>query len=215
MFDFDEEFQKFLKESNSSEKELKDYFKRDIALKTLQISLRAEFAETAVIKDDEAEEFYNENIENFKMPERVKASHILISAEKADDEASKKEAREKIEKIQKQIKNGDSFSELSKAHSSCPSSNNGGDLGFFARGQMVKPFEDAAFGLKVGEVSDIVETKFGYHLIKLTDKKAAETESFDTAKPRIKGWLKEQKVDQKFKQYLETLKNKAIIVRHL
>ena len=88
---------------------------------------------------------------------RIRASHILV---KTEDEAKK---------ILEEIKNGADFAELAKEHSLCPSKRDGGDLNFFGKGMMVKPFEDAAFALKKGEISEPVETQFGWHLIKLTD----------------------------------------------
>ena len=88
--------------------------------------------------------------------ERVRASHILVST------------KEEADKIFSELKSGKDFAELAKKYSKCPSSKNGGDLGFFGKGQMVKEFEDAAFSLKIEEVSNPVKTQFGYHIIKVT-----------------------------------------------
>ncbi len=104
-------------------------------------------------------------------PGTIRASHILISykgASRSTATRSKQEARELIDSILAKIKSGESFEELARAYSDCPTSERGGDLGFFKKGKMVKPFEDAAFSLKVGEVSGVVETEFGYHIIKRT-----------------------------------------------
>ena len=90
---------------------------------------------------------------------RIKASHILV---KSEDEAKR---------LCEKIKNGEDFGKLAKAHSKCPSGKSGGDLGFFGKGQMVREFENAAFALSIGEVSAPVKTQFGWHIIKLTDKK--------------------------------------------
>lgn len=214
-FQKDENFKKFLQDNDVSEAEIKEQMQKGILLKKLQLALQAEFTETVAVSEKDIKEFYDKNVDNFKVPEGVKASHILISVDKNADEAAKKESRSKIEKIQQQIKAGEDFAELARTHSACPSSSNGGDLGFFGRGQMVEPFEDAAFGMQVGEVSDIVETDFGYHLIKVTEKKAAETQSFEDVKAKIEDWLKQQKLDQKFLQYIETLKADAKIDRKL
>jgi len=104
-------------------------------------------------------------------PGNIRASHILISYEGAPRTGatrSKAEAMALAEEIQAKLRAGESFEELARAYSDCPSAQKGGDLGFFAKGQMVKPFEEAAFGLEVGGVSGIVETPFGYHIIKRT-----------------------------------------------
>gem|GEM_PF-888537 len=111
--------------------------------------------------------------------DRIRASHILISTAKLDAEGKAK-AKEKIESLLKQIRAGASFEELAKAHSDCPSRINGGDLGYFKRGKMVKEFEDVAFALKIGEVSDVVETPYGYHIIKLTGQKSLTANVPDT-----------------------------------
>lgn len=208
-------FQDFLKEKQVSEEEMKAEIEKSMALKKLQDILKVEFTETTVVTDKDAEKFYAENQDMFKQPEQVKASHILVSVDENADEATKKEAHEKIESVGKQIKDGGDFAELAKTNSSCPSSANGGDLGFFGKGQMVKPFEDAAFSMNVGDVSDVVETKFGYHIIKLTDKKAEGTMTFDEVKEKLIPWLKQQEIEKKFNTYLEDLKKNAKIERTL
>ncbi len=93
------------------------------------------------------------------MTTQVRASHILVRTE------------EEALKLKKEIENGKSFAQIAKEVSLCPSGQNGGDLGYFTKGQMVKPFEDAVFSMKTGEISNPVQTQFGYHLIQLTDKK--------------------------------------------
>lgn len=104
-------------------------------------------------------------------PGSIRASHILIAykgAARSTATRSKEEARQLIDSLLARVRGGESFEEIAKAYSDCPTSERGGDLGFFKRGKMVKPFEDAAFSLKVGEVSDVVETQFGFHIIKRT-----------------------------------------------
>ena len=101
----------------------------------------------------------------------VRASHILLmyaGSERSSATRSKEEAEQQIGEIKSQLASGGDFAELAKAHSDCPSGQKGGDLGAFGRGQMVKAFEDTAFGLEVGATSDVVETPFGYHIIRRT-----------------------------------------------
>lgn len=105
------------------------------------------------------------------MADQVRASHVLLmyaGSARSTASRSKEEAQTLIESIKRKIDDGDDFASLATEHSDCPSGRSGGDLGVFAKGQMVGPFEDAAFGLEVGETSDIVETDFGYHIIKRT-----------------------------------------------
>ncbi|RKY25347.1 MAG: hypothetical protein DRP62_01485 [Planctomycetota bacterium] len=117
----------------------------------------------------------------------------------------------KTRELLKQIKDGADFATLAKANSSCPSAQKGGDLGFFSRGRMVPAFEKAAFELKVGQVSDIVETQFGYHIIKLTDRKDAVVKTFEQAKDDIIKMLAQKKQGELVKEYIDSLKAKANI----
>lgn len=105
------------------------------------------------------------------MPNSVRASHILLmyqGSQRSSATRSKEEAQQQIQQIQGQLQQGTDFATLAREHSDCPSSSKGGDLGSFGRGQMVGPFEDAAFGMEVGQTSGVVETPFGYHLIQRT-----------------------------------------------
>ena len=104
-------------------------------------------------------------------PGSIRVSHILISyagAERATSTRTKEEARELTEELDKRARDGEDFAGLATAYSDCPTAENGGDLGFFKKDRMVKPFEDAAFALEPGQISDVVETKFGFHVIKRT-----------------------------------------------
>lgn len=115
------------------------------------------------VTEESAKSYYEENIKRFTNEEQAKASHILIDI-RGKDEVGKAEARTQAEDLLKQVKDGGDFAELAKAHSSCPSKSKGGDLGYFEKGRMVPEFSQAAFALKIGEVSDVVETQFGYHI---------------------------------------------------
>ena len=147
------------------------------------------------IDDKEAKEFYEKNKDKYNEPEQVKASHILIRP--ADDKPqSKAAAKKKAEEILAKL-NADNtlFETLAESESSCPSGKRAkGDLGYFPRGGMVKEFEDAAFSLEPGKLSGIVETQFGCHIIKVTDKKAARAVPFEEAKTAIEQQLKNDKI---------------------
>ena len=145
----------------------------------------------------------------------MKASHILIKVDPKADESQRAEARKKLEAIEQRLKRGEDFSALAKGSSQCPSSAKGGDLGYFQRGQMVKLFEEVAFALKPGEVSGIVETKFGYHLIKVVDKKPETMMAFKDIKDRLAQQLKQREVLKELHQYVSELKKKAKVERFL
>ena len=183
-----------------------------------QVAIEKLFAAKTKEKDvteADAKKFYDENPKYFEEPEQVQASHILIKPNTSDPNvepaSAKAAARIKAEGLLKQIKNGADFAELAKANSDCPSKERGGDLGSFGRGQMVKPFEDVAFAMKVGDVSDIVETQFGYHIIKVTGHKDARKHSFDEMKARITEELKRQKIGQFWQQFSGELHKNAKI----
>ena len=156
----------------------------------------------------DAKTFYDENPTNFQTPEQVTASHILIA--KSDD--ASEDPKTALEEIRATIIAGKtSFAEAAAAHSSCPSSANGGSLGTFGKGQMVPEFEIAAFTQEVGEVGDIVETQFGYHIIQVGERTEEGTIAFQTAKDQIIEFLTNQSKQQVISSYIETLRDQATI----
>lgn len=165
-----------------------------------------------VVDDKEVEAFYNDKKDLFKQPDQVKASHILIKSTETDTPEVKKEQKGKIENILKEARSGDSdFGELAKKHSEGPSGPNGGDLGYFGRGRMVPSFETAAFGLKVGQVSDVVETQFGYHILKVFDIKEARDLPFEEVKEDIRNNLKYEKSSADVEKLVGSLRDAAKI----
>ena len=148
----------------------------------------------AIKVDDKAiEAFYNENAERFKTPEQTSASHILIKVDQGATDVQKKEARAKAESILEQLKKGGDFAALAKENSACPSKERGGDLGSFSRGQMVPAFEETAFKLKPGELSGVVETDFGFHIIKGGEHKdAGQVPLAEVKEPLRQNMIKQQ-----------------------
>jgi len=211
-FPSQEALNEFLKKLNLTENSFKDKIKGALSV---QQFIDKKFGQKVLVSDQESKAFYDSHPDLFKRPEQVCASHILIKVDPKAAAAQKAAARKKIEDLEKQLKKGENFSELAKKVSDCPSKDKGGDLGCFGRGQMVKPFEDVAFSLKPGEVSGIVETEFGFHIIKVTDKKPATTVSYEEVKDRIKATLKSDKLEKETDLYLEPLKKGAKIERYL
>lgn len=149
------------------------------------------------VSDAEIEKYYNENKDRFTVEEQVEASHILV-----EDEETAKE-------ILNKLNNGSDFAELAKEYSLDGSATRGGNLGFFPRGRMVKPFEEAAFALQVGEISEPVKTDFGYHIIKVTDRQEAKTLSLEESKEDIRSTLLYQKQMETLRTYLMELRENA------
>ena len=148
---------------------------------------------------------YNDNITQYQTPEQVRASHILLKTEgKAEADV-----RKQAEEILKQVKAGGDFAELARKFSEDDGSKvNGGDLDYFTRGRMVPEFETAAFALQPGQVSDLVKSQFGFHIIKVVDKKAATTRSLDEVKPQIEDQLKYELTDRQIAQRATDLATK-------
>ena len=165
--------------------------------------------------DEEAQKYYDENLKLFETAEKIRASHILIKpvyVKGGDMNEPEAQALKKAKDVLQKIKNGADFAVLAKASSACPSASNGGDLGFFSKGEMTPEFEEAAFKLQVGQVSDIVQTEYGYHIIKVTDHKDAGTISFDEAKEKIIEQLMRNKQIELTNEFIESLKADADIV---
>jgi peptidyl-prolyl cis-trans isomerase C len=161
--------------------------------------------------DDELKTFYDQHTSEFEQPEQLRASHILVTVNKDDPAQVKSEKLAKITKIRNDIKGGADFAQMATQYSDCPSKERGGDLGYFTKGQMVAPFDAAAWALKVGELSDIVTTDFGYHIIKVTDHKPAHTVTLDEAKQDITNYLQNQQKQAAVGNYIETLRADAKI----
>jgi peptidyl-prolyl cis-trans isomerase C len=171
-------------------------------------------AETAALpgpSDLEARAFYDKNPDKFKQDESVRASHILIRVDEKADAATKKKARAEIESVLKQAKAGADFGKLAQEHSQDGSAAQGGDLNYFAKGQMVPAFDKVAFELKPGQLSGVVTTQFGYHVIKVVDHKPARVIPFEESTQQIKEFLGNEKKQQHQDAFIAALKKKAKI----
>ncbi|MEJ2689741.1 MAG: peptidylprolyl isomerase [Deltaproteobacteria bacterium] len=204
----DDAFKKMLQQFNLTEDFIKQDIAREMAIKKM---IDARFVKEIKVTDEEAKDYYEKNKANFRQPESVKASHILIKVNEDAVPEIKAKAKAKILEIKKKIEAGADFGEMAKKYSEGPSAAKGGDLGYFRRGQMVKPFEDAAFALKPGEMSDVVETKFGYHLIKSFDKKEESVVPFEQLKDRITMFLKQGKLRKAVSDFIDSLRAKSTI----
>lgn len=174
---------------------------KDILAEARKKIIIAKFVKTEVddkvkISEDEMKAFYEEHKDEFKTPEMWRASHILV--------ASESEAKDVLGELSK----GKPFEEIARAKSIDATSLRGGDVGYFRKGQVVPEFENACLGLKVGQVSAVVHTQFGYHIIKLTDKKEEALEPYESAKPNIENMLKIKKRNELFDKLVVSLKEK-------
>jgi len=163
------------------------------------------------VSDEEALQYYNEHGEQFLQDEQIRVHHILIKVSETADPGKVADMENKARSILQRIKAGEDFEKLARQYSEDPSALKDGDIGFFSRGDMIKNFEDAAFALKVGEVSDLVRTPLGFHIIRMDESKKSQKIPFEEVKVPVKLKLKQQNSNKLFEQYVEKLKSKADI----
>jgi peptidyl-prolyl cis-trans isomerase C len=163
------------------------------------------------VTEEKMRSFYEDNPQYFEISDQVEARHIILTTEGITDEAALAAKREELAQIRQEIVDGGDFATIARERSEGPSAANGGELGRFGRGQMVPAFEEAAFSLEPGELSDIVETRFGYHILQVTDKVEGRTESFEEARDNIETFLLEQERNVAVQHYLADLKEEAEI----
>jgi peptidyl-prolyl cis-trans isomerase C len=178
----------------------------------VNVMLKTELEPTITVSDAESKKFYDENKPRFRQNDAVHASHILVRVPENADAAAKAKAKVQADDLLAQIEKGGDFAGLAKKFSQDPGSAvNGGDLGFFSKGQMVPAFEQAAFALKPGQTSGVVETPFGYHIIRVSEFKAGRDLGYDEVKPQIEEHLKQQMRDRKSQEFVDRLKARGKI----
>ncbi len=203
-------YRKSLKEAGLTESDLRTRLKRTLAAKQV---VDTQVAPGIKVTQEELKAYYDDHAYEFEHDVQVHAAHILIKVPTFADRNTREEARQRIVAIQDKIKSGEDFAVLAKKFSEGPSKVNGGDLGYFGAAQMAPAFETAAFSLDPGEVSNVVTTQFGYHLIKVYDRKPAGKESFSEAAPRLKARFHKERLDKSLRELVEELKAEAQIER--
>lgn len=182
--DEDEDFQKVLNKT------------KETMLKTYALG---KLLSTVSVTEDEVKEFFEEHKEELKQGESARASHILVEEE------------DKAKEIYEKIKNGEDFEALAREFSTCPSSEKGGDLGTFTKGQMVKEFEDAVFNNEEGHITEPVKTQFGYHIIKVVEKNDAKDAEFDEVKDKLEAQVRRLKEQNLYNNKINELKEKYTV----
>ncbi len=199
-----------LKKQGLSEAALREQFRRGKKVDKLVESIVSAAGEPT---EEECRDHFEAHRDEYAKGERVLAQHILITPKDGSDEA-KKAARDKLGEIRARVVAGADFGDEATAHSDCPSGKNGGSLGWFSRGMMVPAFEKAAFDMEVGQVSDIIETQFGYHIIYKTDAEAATAADFDDAKDSVRDFLYHSKRGELLSKHVAELRKAAKIEIH-
>ena len=208
---------KYLSKVNVTDEMIVAFYEKNPKLFEIPEQMKAEYvvltaaavAADIKVSDDDVKSFYEQNAKRYASDEQRRASHILITVKKDAADADRAAAKKKAEELLAQArKKPADFAKLAKENSQDPgSAAKGGDLGFFGRGMMVKPFEEAAFSQKKGEISDLVQSDFGYHIIMVTDTKGASSKSLSEVKTQIVAEIRRQLVSKKFTEAAEVFSN--------
>jgi peptidyl-prolyl cis-trans isomerase C len=216
----EEQLLKMRQEARTEEAFKKALAARKLTLERLRTDARAELSIAKMMSaqvagaeatDADVRDFYDKNPDRFKRSESVRASHILLRVDPKADDATKAQIKAKIEAVLKRAKSGEDFAALAQQNSQDSSAPQGGDLGYFPKEKMVPAFADVAFALKPGEISDIVTTQFGVHIIKVTDRQPAGTVPLDEVSPRVKQYLTDVKKQEQAQAFIQQVKQKAKI----
>jgi peptidyl-prolyl cis-trans isomerase C len=208
VFPNEEAFKQALAKASMTEAKLREQIRDEIAV---QKYLQSQLANAADVTDQATRAFYDQNKKQMEAPERVHVRHILVRAEQSAPAADKEKARQKTEALLKRLQGGEDFAKLAGENSDDPGTKvRGGDLGWITKGQMVPPFDQASFALtKPNELSPVVESQFGYHIIQFLERQPAGTLPYEQVKDRIGQLLKEQQAQQKIANRVRELREKA------
>ncbi len=189
-----------------------DYYKENIREQRITAKVISREVNSKIqISDQDVSDYYEVHKGEFKSEEGVRARHILISLSPNASKEKEKSAKNKIQDILTKIKGGEDFARMAELYSDDASASVGGDLGFFKRGEMIKAFEDAAFSLNPGETSGIVATKFGYHIIRVEEKKGQSPKELAEVSDEIKNIIYREKSIKNRKAFIENLRKNAVI----
>ena len=203
-------YRKSIKEAGLTETDIKDRIRRTLVAQKI---VETDITPKASVSDAEIQAYYDANPHEFEHDVLVHAAHILIKVSPWADDETKKKAKKKIQEIRTRIQDGADFAAMAKKFSEGPSKVNGGDLGYFGTAQMAPAFETAAFSLQPDQMSDVVSTRFGYHLIKVYDRKPAGKKSLTEAGPILRSRFEKERIDSHLKQLVDKLKAEARIER--
>jgi peptidyl-prolyl cis-trans isomerase C len=204
------QFDAYLKSTSQTEEQIRQRIKKGLIVRRL---LRREVIRQIKVSEAEMQAFYRKNPDFFIRKDRIRVRQIFIAADKNGDASQRAEALLRIQSIQARLREGANFTVLALEYSEDPSKASGGDLGFLERSQLIPTFADAAFTLQPGEISDIVDTPLGYHLIQMVDRTPSSPMAYRNARTKIERTLRRNKENAAAANYLAKLKSQAVIKR--
>ncbi len=207
-FPSDEEFAEYLEGQGLTLDEMKEQVRRNLATEQL---VQREVGSKVTVSDEEIADYYEKNNQRMRRSAAVRVSEIFVATAPGAGASARSRARQKIEAILKEIHAGNDFADLARKYSESPDAKDGGDMGYISRDGTVPALAEAALRLKVGEISDVVETPYGYHILKVTDKREAGDVTLEEARPRISTLVMQQKEQEALNAYLAGLKASAKI----
>jgi len=207
-FRSEEDTQRALRRSGFTSEGYREYLHRRL---TVESYLKDRVTSALHVEPEELEEMLQKRSAQRRSTEKVHASHILIRVPLGAGEKMRRAARQEAEEVVRLITEGADFDDLARKYSDCPSSEKGGDLGLFSRGTMSPPFEEAAFGLQPGEVSDVVETSFGFHIIRVEQRRDAREASLEELEGQLRELIRQEKIRVAFRELANELRGQASV----
>ncbi len=198
----------YLRTTGMSRSQLKEKLHKGLIVRHL---LRKEAIRAIKVSEAEMQAFYRQNQEFFETGEQIRSRHILIAVSNMHNETQRAESWEKIQALKTRLENGADFAVLALEYSDCPSRISAGDLGYLSREQMIPSFADVVFQLQPGQVSNVFATRFGYHIVKVVDRRPASRLSFKEARPKIERTIRRNKENEAVKSLIAQLKSQAVI----
>lgn len=201
---------KFMDRAGLKKEELMSTIRKDLIIRQF---IRKVLVPQVKVGEGDARSYYDAHRDQFVSSDSVRARHILLRVFPGDNDSVKAEKKKKAKSILARIKQGEDFALLAREYSDDPSKEKGGDMGYFARHTMVAPFDSAAFALAVGQVSEVVKSPFGYHIIKVEDKKAGRPMEFEEVKENLVAGIRDFKLAGLIEKHLQEIRKMAIIKR--
>lgn len=208
----DAQFQEMTQEAGAMT-EFRERLRQQVMALSMARSKQTQFEKEAVVSESELRQYFQDHMDQFANQERVKVSRIFLTA--GTDPAERQKARAQLEALKDELALGADFAQLAREHSQGPDAANGGEVGWVIRGDLVPELESAAFSLEQGQVSDVIETEFGFSIVKVEEKAAAGTPEYDQVRTQIEPELRKQYAQERYKKWVEELRKRSRVTVYL